>query len=326
MSIFVIFGSCASSPGIVTDTFVKLDVLTPIEQLIQRIKANDDVIKHYVHGENGRVIVRADLQDNAGNFDVIYYLDEAKTLGNSVYEVSFIVQEKGTEKILANSLVWMPVPGDEGILLSFDDDYMENWDEFLFLFDEYDAKVTFFIQGVYDPFSIIALNRGHDVGYHSLNHLDLRPLSRDVFLRETITAAESFRQQGVPVSSFAYPFGFSEPWMHEMLFESFSVVRGYGTTFRIYNKNEITFTHIISRAIDNTVIRRDDDFESIINSMLRAVKFLDDGRVLPLTSHEISDAAWAIRPVRLEFVLAAAADLGLKFYRFSDFANLSKID
>jgi peptidoglycan/xylan/chitin deacetylase (PgdA/CDA1 family) len=208
-----------------------------------------------------------------------------------------------------------------------DDEYIETWEQYFDFFDAHGARITFFIQGDYDPlsiglFCIEALKRGHDVGYHSLNHLDLRSVSPETFAAETSEPLEAFRSQGIPLSSFAYPYGFSEPWMHEILLESFHVLRGYGTTFRIYTEEEIRSGYIISRAIDNTVIRGEENYDRLINTMLRTVKFLDDGRVLPLTTHDISDTAhWGITPRRLEFLLTSARDLHLRFYLYSDFAG-----
>ena len=295
--------------------------LLPIEVAIQRVKQNgQDIARYFILDENRQIIVRAALREGTSEFEVIYNMETAKTLGNSVYEVSFTIQEKGTEKILEDTLIWRPGPGNAGLLLSFDDDYMETWEKYLDLFDNYGARVTFFLQGEFHPFSVIALNRGHDVGYHSLSHLDLRKVSRTEFFNETILAADSFRRAGIPVSSFAYPYGFSEPWMHEALFPSFSVFRGYGVTFRLFKRDEIWSTHISSRAIDNTVLRGEENFDRIMLSMLRTVKFLDGDWILPLTSHDISDTAdWGITPRRLEFLLKTAAELNLKFYRFSDF-------
>ena len=296
--------------------------VNPLIFIIEQVKLNEnDIEKYFILDQSGNIIVKADIKDSTGDFEIIYYLTEAKTLENSLYEVQFTARNTKTEEIMDDVLVWKPIAGDAGILLSFDDSYVDRWTEYLYLFDIYRAKVTFFLMGEFNPFSHLALERGHDVGYHSLNHLDLRTLSAESFERETSEGAQLFREEGVPVLSFAYPYGFSSPWMNEALLQTFSVLRGYGVTFRIYNKNEINSSYVSSRAIDNTVIREENDFNRIITSMLRTVKFLDGNWVLPLTTHDISDAAWAIRPHRLEFVLGLAVELKLKFYRFSDFSE-----
>ena len=328
----VVFGSCASRPPptvpeIIGETVITRaaahippSILTPVEKLLARIKQNEaDILKYFILDENGQIIVMANFQDETGNYKVTYDLEGAKALGGSVYEVGFILYEEKTETRLEDSLIWKPLAGNAGILLSFDDDYFESWEKHMDLFDKYEAKVTFFIQGRFDPFSVKAMNRGHDIGYHSLSHPDLRGITRTEFIKETIEAAELFRREGVPISSFAFPFGFSQPWMFEILFPSFPILRGYGVTFRLYNKDKIISAFISSRAIDNTVIRGEENFDRIIRIMLKTVKFLDEDWVLPLTSHDISDIAWGITPRRLEFLLSLAADLRLRFYRFSDF-------
>jgi hypothetical protein len=253
----------------------------------------------------------------------MYDLENIRVLDSSVYEVVFSIEEINTGTRLEDTLIWRPVQGKEGLLLALDDDFMENWEQYFDFFDTYDAKITFFIQG--DPLDIFAfshnaLNRGHDVGYHSLNHLDLRRISPDTFNQETIEPLKTFWQNGIPVLSFAYPFGFSETWMHEILLQSYGILRGYGTTYRLYTEEQVKAGYIISRAIDNTVIQGNENFQRSILLMLRTVKFLNDGRILPLTTHIISDtAAWGISPSRLEFLFKTAQDLQLKFYRYCDF-------
>ena len=303
---------------------------SPIEQMIQRIRQNGpDIEKYFILDEDRRIIVKANVQGDVlgiGDFEVIYDLDGAEVrtsaLGDFTFVVRFSARNKESGAIIEDSLIWRPVATNAGLLLSFDDVYVETWERYFDLFDRYGARVTFFLQGEYNPFAAKALNRGHDIGYHSLNHLDLRKLSRVEFYRETLGPVESFKQAGVPLSAFAYPYGFSEPWMHEILLQYFGVLRGYGVTFRLYNEDRIRSAFISSRAIDNTVIREEEDFDRLIISMLRTVKFLEGGHILPLTTHDISYAAWAISSRRLEFLLKTASELGLKFYRFSDFAQV----
>ena len=296
--------------------------LSPIERVIQQVKQNGpDIAKYFILNDEGNIIVKADLQDDSGYFEVVYDLDEAELLEDSSYAVRFTVREKGSETILEDTLVWQPVTSDAGILLSFDDRYTESWERHFDLFDKYGAHVTFFIQGEFTPFCIDAINRGHDVGYHSLTHPDLRAVSREIFMEETVDPVGTFRQAGIPLLSFAYPYGFSESWMKEILLRTFAVLRGYGTTFRLYTESEIRSGFISSRGIDNNVIPGEENFDRSIRSMLMTVKFLEGGRILPLTTHDISESAWGISPRRLEFLLKTATDLKLRFYRFCDFAD-----
>ncbi|MCL2214122.1 MAG: polysaccharide deacetylase family protein [Treponema sp.] len=330
LAVFLV--SCASRPVTIANDiyippivpeihpeFMTAPVLS-IEQVIEIIRKNEaNIDKYFIFDENRQITVKANITDGTRNFEVTYDLNNAVKLQNSSYEVRFIIREKGTGLTLEDTLIWIPRTGNAGLLLSFDDDYMDTWEQYLDFFDDYGAKVTFFIIGEYNPFCTIALNRGHDIGFHTLSHLDLRQLSGTDFYLETIESVQSFRQEGIPVSSLAFPYGFSEAWMYDVLLEYYSVLRGYGTTFRLYDKDNIGSSHIISRAIDNTVLQGEDNFDHTIRLMLMTVKFMDKNWVLPLTSHDISNAAWAIRHRRLEFLLGTAVDLGLKFYLFSDF-------
>jgi peptidoglycan/xylan/chitin deacetylase (PgdA/CDA1 family) len=167
-----------------------------------------------------------------------------------------------------------------------------------------------------------ALRRGHDIGYHSVHHQDLTKVSRCIFNAETIDAAEKFRRAGINFSSFAFPFGFSLPWMREALRPVFKITRGYGVNFRLYDAESIGDGYIVSKAIDNIIYGEDKDFEREIGLMLLAAKFIGGGKIVPFTSHDISnEAGWGIKPARLEYTLQTARELGLRFYVFRDFSG-----
>jgi hypothetical protein len=105
--------------------------------------------------------------------------------------------------------------------------------------------------------------------------------------------------------------------MSGVLLRHFKILRGYGTTFRIYDTSAIR-GFIASKAIDNTLYGNDNEFKALILLMLRAVRLI--GGVLPLTTHDVSvHADWGIKPDRLEFLLKTAAELKLKFYMYKDF-------
>ena len=96
-----------SAPSEIT---LVLPALTAIEQLLQRIKQNGtDIEKYFILDESGRITVKADLQNDEGDFEVIYDLEEAKALGNSVFEVSFILHIKKTEIYIKDTLIWRPI-------------------------------------------------------------------------------------------------------------------------------------------------------------------------------------------------------------------------
>jgi peptidoglycan/xylan/chitin deacetylase (PgdA/CDA1 family) len=252
---------------------------------------------------------------------VDYDLENARPApGGARWELDFSVQAAGSAELLRDTLWWDITDDDTGILLSLDDDYQEQWTQHFDLFDRYGAKITFFIIGGVSSFCREALDRGHDIGYHSKNHLNLPRISREAFYEQTLEEVESYRQAGIPLRSFAYPFGLSEPWMHKALAETFAVQRGFGVRYRIYDRESLSAGYIISVSIDNITYPNDAAFEAAITSMLRTLKFIGRGSIVPLTTHTIADDAdWGITARRLEYLLQSARDLKLHFYRYGDF-------
>jgi hypothetical protein len=320
--ILILLASCTAGPA-VRENYGGMSpeqVYLEIDLIAARVKENGgDVKKYFVLDENSGIIVKAGFADAPG-FEVVYDLEgaEEEKFPLPGLRVNFTVTHIPSALNRRDSFVWRP--GQGGLLLSFDDAYMDSWERYFDLFEKYGARVTFFIQGRVSPFCDEAVRRGHDIGYHSLNHLDLRKQSPEKFNEETLLGAGSFLEAGVTLSAFAYPYGFSEPWMHEALLGTYSVLRGYGVTFRLYDKDAVSSAYIISKAVDNTVIKGEENFDRFISVMFRTAGFLD--MVLPLTSHDISDEAlWGITPRRLEYLLKTASDLGLRFYVYRDFAR-----
>ncbi|MDR2418320.1 MAG: polysaccharide deacetylase family protein [Treponema sp.] len=330
ISIFVLLASCASNRNAIrlepeTIPRTPVEELSPMDLATRRVKQNQsDIHKYFALDEVADIIVMADITEQSEDFHVVYDLvNAAPSADGSGFTVSFSISGKQSGETREDTLEWLIREDKAGLLLAMDDDYQDVWTEYLDLFDQYGAKITFFVQGRLDPFCALALLRGHDVGYHSINHLNLPKVSREVFFEETTSDLGTFRDAGIPLNSFAYPFGLSESWMHEELLHHFKILRGYGVTFRVYDSAAIRRGYISSKAIDNTLYKQDAAFEAIISLMLRTIKFIGGDIVLPLTTHTIADDAdWGIKPARLEYLLGMAEQLQLKFYRYSDFESL----
>jgi hypothetical protein len=311
LPVVLAFVSCAGLPRRISPG----GAVPGLEKFISQIKNNDrEIKKYFLLDADSRII----LKGMAGDFEAVYDMEKAVFLEDGRLAVPFSVE--GDPGGLRHILLWTPAKDDAGLLLSFDDDYQSDWEENFDLFDRYGAGVTFFLTGEFTPFCLRARDRGHDIGYHTARHLNLRTVTMPVFLEETLGALDVYRRAGIPLSSFAYPFGFSEPWMREVLAGSFAIQRGFGANFRVYHREAIKEGYLVSVSIDNILYESDEDFESALGTMLRTVKFLGGDSVLPLTTHAISgDALWGIKPGRLEYLLESGRKLGLTFYRYCDF-------
>jgi len=341
--------SCASQPSTVPVTIPVTTVLTttaseptirpfeeptePFERALWNIKNDTPLFKKYIEGgatllsglgiegaEN--IILKGESQIDGNEFRATYDVSKIIQIDKDNFYVPFFLENLTTSVSRLDAIFWSPTENEAGLLLSLDDDYWNVWRRYFDLFDGFGAKLTFFVQGSFEEsladFCFEALNRGHALGFHSVNHLDLRSVSRGTFNYETIYTAEPFLLAGIPFSAFGFPYGFSEPWMREALAPYFPFTRGYGTNIRFYDSETISNGYVISKAIDNIVFPDDDEFKNDMRLMLLATKFTGS-HIIPFTTHDISDTAqWGITPERLEFVLKTAQEVKLRFYTYSN--------
>lgn len=205
-----------------------------------------------------------------------------------------------------------------GILLAFDDHDTASWETILDLMDEYDVKVTFFVTGFGpDEFCETARARGHEIGFHTIGHMDLNTLLEEHIIEQAIDPIEGFREQGYELKAFAYPYGSHSVGLDEMLLEHYDVVRG-AYYHELRDKDNVKGTFIDSMSIDNVNFTSDEEFQNILMAkMLEAYE--NPGTVVSFYSHSINDwAEWAIPVHRLEFIFETAQNLGLEFYTYSD--------
>ncbi len=109
---------------------------------------------------------------------------------------------------------------ESGILLAFDDYSPDNWRQYFDLFEEYGVHVTFFI--AWDEptdFCFEALEKGHDIGFHSIGHTDVTAMSEEELQRCVIDPIEVFRKKGIELTSFAYPYGYRTDELDDKLLQ-----------------------------------------------------------------------------------------------------------
>ena len=361
--LIVLAVSCASRPPAFVDPVDQQKLL--IEQVIQEalpeIENNSLRIKKYfepreaiVSGSGyssvADITVKGAFEIDGKKYTVIYNFSDAVKDEGDMYQISFCLEDPVNGVSHNDILSWTPAEEEAGLLLSFDDAFFDTWSAAFDLFDSYGAKVTFFVQGDFQPDSVDeaeassedgseddspralvkgaaqfcaeALEKGHCVGFHTVNHFDLRKVTREIFYAETIEAASVFLKNGIRLNALAYPFGFSEQWMRDVLAQAFPVTRGYGTNIRLYHTGIGNSGYIGSTAIDNIIYPDDAKFKNDLLRILLAAKFTGNS-VVPFTTHEISDEAqWGITPERLEYLLKITRELKMKFYTYDDFAAL----
>lgn len=206
----------------------------------------------------------------------------------------------------------------KGILLAFDDYSAETWREAFDLFEKYDVHVTFFINAS-EPtdFCTEAAARGHEIGFHTVNHAKLTDVSREEFYAQAIAPIAVFREAGCELTSFAYPYGEYEDWMNEALLKHYQSVRG-AWHYQGYYKEQVENGFIESKSIDNISFESTEDYRIQIGEMLDGLNACDNGTVASMFSHAIGAGDWCISLERLEILFQEAQKRGLKFYTFKE--------
>ncbi|MDR0301424.1 MAG: polysaccharide deacetylase family protein [Treponema sp.] len=213
-----------------------------------------------------------------------------------------------------------------GIILTFDDFHFTEWRQNGFpLFSEYDAKVVFFVDeryGVDFDFCRDAQDLGHEIGYHTIHHLHASILSVEDLLIEAVSHIPMFREEGIELTTFAYPYGSHSANTNNLLLNYYKVLRGTAASpypnYHLYSRNQMKSGFVRSTSLDNYNHRCSDDiFESRVTRILTAAK--DQKQYMPLITHNIGTTNdWGITLERLEFVLQKCRELELKFYTFKD--------
>jgi hypothetical protein len=123
-----------------------------------------------------------------------------------------------------------------GLALSFDDTSIPQWYELRPLFQQYDARVTFFISryaGVSDEWRAMVAELaadGHDIAAHSVQHLRAPSYVEDhglaAYVRdEVLPSIQVLRDDGHVVTSFAYPFGARTAELDDALLDHVPILR-----------------------------------------------------------------------------------------------------
>ena len=146
-----------------------------------------------------------------------------------------------------------------GVVITFDDDYVEEWVEVNNVLEPYDWKATFFVTR-FNQLSGSKIQKlkdlksyGHEIGGHGLNHLNApifistnganEYLNQEIFLMIRI-----MNDNDLSTTSFAYPYGSRNTTTDNLLLNEFQIIRG--TTYSnaipslqncFYNNKQLVF-------------------------------------------------------------------------------------
>ncbi|MFP9115646.1 polysaccharide deacetylase family protein [Flavobacterium sp. RHBU_3] len=221
-----------------------------------------------------------------------------------------------------------------GIVLTFDDDYVDDWYNAEKLLHPYGWKATFFIckYTQLTPEQKRKLHylekMGHDIAGHGFNHENAVKFSASHGLdgyvnSEIIPLKAAMKKDGFNIKSFAYPDGAHNPALDDKLLGQFDFIRG--TTYgELAPENQFCY-YEGKRVIYGLGI--DDDYKQFnlpyFKSLMLYAK--QHNKILILYGHKTVDNADEKLETpfeALQQICEYAVDNGLKFYTVDELKKL----
>lgn len=231
-----------------------------------------------------------------------------------------------------------PKPYKAGVVISFDDAYVDEWYAADKVLKKYDWKATFCVCRI-DSIGKPQLQKlhqlqdeGHEIAGHGYHHYNavkfVAQNGINEYLKQEIDPMiASMKRLKFNVTSFAYPFGERSDQLDQALASKFKMIRGRDFEGVAPEKEGCYFRGT------NLLYAFDIDNNHVHFSIPYLLELLDDAKktnkILILSSHrpvENVTSNYQTRIETLEFICKFMKLNDMKFYTLSDLDNLKKND
>jgi peptidoglycan/xylan/chitin deacetylase (PgdA/CDA1 family) len=217
---------------------------------------------------------------------------------------------------------------DGGVVLTFDDNYIDDWYAQLPLLDSFGARATFYVSSYHRLTTAqrsklkVLQQHGNEIAFHTTHHVDMVEFLRTKTLQQLMKqevkdGLDSMAKDGFYPKTFAFPYGKHNDLVDAALLSVFRSVR-------VLNGTK-DYTQSVCRNKGKTFFRGlgiDDDSKPnrVIAEMLRNAK--QHNNAVVLVGHRINSR---LRPnistSKLRFILKQAKELELKFYTIEELSR-----
>lgn len=190
-----------------------------------------------------------------------------------------------------------------GLLLTFDDRNMLNWEKQIPLFEKYDAHVTFFVDR-FDQLTTAQLealqklkNAGHAIGCHGLRHRKAAEYCEEYSIEKYISdeiapAIEAMNSKGFFPTAFAYPSSNSNKKTDDELLKYFRHLRSGWPVEGEISKTERYFTKLEDvhkrGRLDGASFHPKSKADELVSQAKEAIERIsNNGELLVLYAHDI---------------------------------------
>ena len=218
-----------------------------------------------------------------------------------------------------------------GIVLTFDDDRVDNWYANLAILDSVGARATFYICK-YQRFTpeqkrklAVIQSHGHEIAFHSTNHYNLmdyvykqKHTIEEMMHNEVEAGLKAMNADGFYPTTFAYPYGAHNGLYDKLLMRYFKSVRAlngtedYSLSLAPMEKNNLLYGLVI----DKNGKRTDEAIMHLIRSAAANKAYV------VLVGHNInSSIALSTTKERLFKIFNMVRSLGLNYYTASEISE-----
>lgn len=225
-------------------------------------------------------------------------------------------------------------PSIAGVVLSFDDAYVNEWFATNQELKKYSWKGTFFVSKIntlkqHQIQKLLELQKeGHEIAGHGLNHYNAADFIRvhtiSEYMRQEINPMlDLMNFYGLKVTSFAYPYGGRTKKLDAALLKKFKIIRGRAFCEEVANKQGCYYNNsnlVFSFSIDDT--HNHFNLPHLLELLDYAKK---NNKILILNSHKTVKKVtgdYQTKNETLAFICQYVKRNNMRFYTLSDLDKL----
>ena len=225
-------------------------------------------------------------------------------------------------------------PSTAGVVLSFDDAYVNEWFATNRKLKKYSWKGTFFVSKIntlkqYQIKKLLELQKeGHEIAGHGLNHYNAADFTKvhaiNEYLHQEINPMlDLMNFYGLKVTSFAYPYGGRTKKLDAALLKKFKIIRGRAFCEEVANKQGCYYNNsnlVFSFSIDDT--HNHFNLPHLLELLDYAKK---NNKILILNSHKTAEKVtgdYQTKNETLAFICQYVKRNNMQFYTLSDLDKL----
>jgi peptidoglycan-N-acetylglucosamine deacetylase len=220
---------------------------------------------------------------------------------------------------------------EAGVVLTFDDDRIDNWYKYLPLLDSAGVKATFYISKynrltAAQKTKLAAIqSHGHEIGYHTTNHYNMMDYvykyhhTIEEMMRCEIEAGlKMMNRDGYYPVTFAYPYGAHNGIFDKELKRYFKSVRAlngsydYAKSIAAGPKNDVLYGLGIDKGSNHSDV--------VINNVLTSAR--DNNGCVVFVAHNIGTGGnLSVTKDRLLSIINFVKNANMKFYKMAEISN-----